>query len=288
MQDEIVARLAGTLSAQLVAAEAARAARAPTPDSMDHYFQGRAWLNRGLTPEHMTKAHAHFESALALDPGNIDALVGKAYVDTTVVTTSMTDAQAERLTAAEASLNAVLHQVPDHAWARMVLGIIKTHTNRAAQGVREFQQALALDRNMASAHAFIGLAKFFDGRGEETEAHVQEALRLSPRDADAHLWMTIAGYGKLRPGTYDEAATHFRRAIDINRNSHFAHFFLAACLAQLGQLEEARAAVRSALALAPGFTVARFHAMAPSGNPVFLEEHRRCSEGMRLAGVPEQ
>ena len=42
MQDEIVARLAGTLSAQLVAAEAARAERAPTPDLLDHYFQGRA------------------------------------------------------------------------------------------------------------------------------------------------------------------------------------------------------------------------------------------------------
>jgi TolB-like protein/Tfp pilus assembly protein PilF len=288
MQDEIVARLAGTLSAQLVAAEAARAERAPTPDSMDHYFQGRAWLNRGFTPEHMTKAHAHFDAALALDPGNIDAQVGRAYVDMTVITASMQDAQAGRLAVAEASLNAVLYQVPDHAWARVVLGMIKTHTNRAAEGIREFEQALALDRNMASAHAFIGLAKFFDGRGEETESHVQEALRLSPRDTDAHIWMTIAGYGKLRPGAYDEAAARFLRAIDINRNSYFAHFFLAACLAQLGRLEEARAAARAALAIAPAFTVARFHSMAPSDNPIFLAEHRRCCEGMRLAGVPEQ
>ncbi|HZZ24581.1 MAG TPA: adenylate/guanylate cyclase domain-containing protein, partial [Roseiarcus sp.] len=288
MQDEIVARLAGTLSAQLVAAEAARAERAATPDSMDHYFQGRAWLNRGFTPDHMTQAHAHFERALALDPGNIDALVGRAYVDTTVVTTSMTNSQAGRLAAAEASLNAVLYRVSDHARARVVLGLIKTHTNRAAEGIREFEQALALDRNMASAHAFIGLAKFFDGRGEETEAHVQEALRLSPRDTDAHIWMTIAGYGKLRPDASDEAAARFRRAIDINRNSHFAHFFLAACLAQLGRLEEARATARAGLTLAPAFTVARFHAMAPSDNPVFLAEHRRCCEGMRKAGVPEE
>ena len=137
---------------------------------------------------------------MALDPGNIDALVGRAYVDMTVVTTSMMDAEAGRLAAAEASLNAALHKVPDHAWARVALGMIKTHTNRAAEGIRAFEQALALDRNMASAHAFIGLAKFFDGRGEETETHVQEPLRLSPRDTDAHLWMTIAGYGKLRQG----------------------------------------------------------------------------------------
>ena len=40
MQDEIVARLAGALNAQLVAAEARRAEQAPNPDSMDLYFQG--------------------------------------------------------------------------------------------------------------------------------------------------------------------------------------------------------------------------------------------------------
>ena len=56
MQDEIVARLANTLNAQLIAAEARRAERAPNPDSMDLYFQGMAWINRGTTPEYMTQA----------------------------------------------------------------------------------------------------------------------------------------------------------------------------------------------------------------------------------------
>ena len=47
MQDEIVARLAGALNAQLVAAEARQAEQAPNPDSMDHYFQGLACLFKG-------------------------------------------------------------------------------------------------------------------------------------------------------------------------------------------------------------------------------------------------
>jgi adenylate cyclase len=43
MQDEIVARLAGALNTELVAAEARRAEKAaPNPDTMDFYFQG--WL----------------------------------------------------------------------------------------------------------------------------------------------------------------------------------------------------------------------------------------------------
>ena len=56
MQDEIVARIANTLNAQLIAAEARRADRAPTPNSMDLYFQGMAWVNKGLTPKTWPKA----------------------------------------------------------------------------------------------------------------------------------------------------------------------------------------------------------------------------------------
>ena len=49
MQDEIVSRLANTLNAELIAAEARRAERSPRPDAMDLYFQGRALQNRGVT-----------------------------------------------------------------------------------------------------------------------------------------------------------------------------------------------------------------------------------------------
>ena len=58
MQDEIVARLAGALNTELVAAEARRAEQTPTPNSMDLYFQGMAWLNRGQTPDHVAQARS--------------------------------------------------------------------------------------------------------------------------------------------------------------------------------------------------------------------------------------
>ena len=51
MQDEIVSRLANTLNTQLITAEARRAEYAPHPSSMDLYFQGAAWLNKGPSPE---------------------------------------------------------------------------------------------------------------------------------------------------------------------------------------------------------------------------------------------
>jgi adenylate cyclase len=81
MQDEIVARLAGALNAQLIAAEARRAEKAPNPDSMDLYFQGMSWVNKGRTPENVAQARSFFDRALAADPENVDALIGSAGSD---------------------------------------------------------------------------------------------------------------------------------------------------------------------------------------------------------------
>jgi hypothetical protein len=44
----------------LIAAEARRAERAPQADSMDLYFQERAWQNRGLSPDYLTQASRFF------------------------------------------------------------------------------------------------------------------------------------------------------------------------------------------------------------------------------------
>jgi TolB-like protein len=63
MQDEIVSRLANTLGAQLIAAEARRAECVVYPDVMDLYFQGTASRNRGPTPEHLASAKRFFEKS---------------------------------------------------------------------------------------------------------------------------------------------------------------------------------------------------------------------------------
>ena len=169
----------------------------------------------------------------------------------------------------------------------MRLGSVQISTNRAAQGISECERAFALDLNLANAHGQIGLAKFFTGRAEETEAHINEALRLSPRDTVAQTWMAIAGAAKFSLGSDEEAATRFRRSVEINRNYPLGHFYLAAVLAHLGRLDEARAEVQSGLAINPTFTISRFRAGAPSDNPTFLVQRQRVYDGMRKAGVPE-
>jgi TolB-like protein/class 3 adenylate cyclase/Tfp pilus assembly protein PilF len=287
MQDEIVARIANTLNAQLIAAEARRAERAPTPDSLDLYFQGEAWVNKGVTFENLTKARAFFERALALDPANVDAIAGMAQVEANFAISLSTDDKAARFAAAEASATKALSLAPDHALAHLTLGMVLGFTNRAIQGIAEYERALALDRNMAGAHSLIGQNKLFIGRAEESEAHVLEALRLSPRDPWAYIWLLTAGFAACLLGRNEEAASWFRRSIEANRNFALCHFIYGTVLANIGRMDEARSELAAGLALDPGFTIANFQSAVSSDNLVYLEQRARIIDDMRRAGIPE-
>jgi TolB-like protein/class 3 adenylate cyclase len=287
MQDEIVSRLANTLDAQLMAAEARRAQGSQHPDAMDLYFQGRAWVNKGITPEYMMQARGFFDRALALDPGNIEAMVGMAQANISTGASYMIDDRTAHLAAAEKELIKVLNMSPQHARAHMLLGTVQGLTNRAAQGIAECEQALALDRNLANAHAVIGATKSYIGCGEETEAHINEAFRLSPRDTFAFRWLFWGAVAKLQLGADTEVVAWLHRSIEANRSYSLAHFVLAAVLALLGELDHARATAQAGLTLDPNFTIQRYRVNSPSDNPTFLATRQRLHEGMRLAGVPE-
>jgi TolB-like protein len=290
MQDEIVARLANALNTELVAAEARRAEQAPTPDSVDLYFQGLAWYNKGMTPDNVAQAQSFFGRALFADPDNVDALIASARADVYAGGILLVTDPMAAFLAAEAKVTKALSSVPDHARGHMTLGFVYIYTNRAAGGIAECEHALKLDRNLADAHAFIGFGKIFVGHAEETEGHVGEALRLSPRDTLAYSWMHIAGNAKNHLGSYEQAVGWFRRAIEANRNYPVTYFRLAAALGQLGRLDEAHSAVKAGLALNPAFAISRVRALwtAMSDDPTYLARLERVLEGMRKAGVPEQ
>jgi len=289
MQDEIVARLANALNAQLVDAEARRAEQAPNPDSMDLYFQGMAWLNKGATPDNVPQARSFFDRALSADPCNVEALIGSARVDVVSGTLLFVNDRAAAFVAAEAKLAKALSLVPDHARGHMTLGNLYIFTKRAAQGIAECEHALALDRNLAQAHFWVGTGKAHILRPEETETHIIEALRLSPHDSMAYSWMYMAGLAKNQLGLWDQAIAWFRRAIETNRNIAHPHFALGVALTRLGRLAEARASTKAGLALNPAFTLSRFRAnwTAANDDPTFLAWLERQIEAMRMAGVPE-
>ena len=288
MQDEIVAHLARQLDAALISAEARRAAQMSQPDSLDLYFQGMAWVNRGISLDHLARARDFFNRALMLDPDDVGSLTGKAWVQMTLAGAYPSDDRAGLLADATSALTKAFRLSPNHALAHLILGRVEILLNNGLRAIAECERALALDRNLAAAHAAIGLAKIFIGCAEETEGHVHAALRLSPRDTFAFNWLATAGLAKLYLGSDEEAVARLRQAIEIDRSLPNAHFYLAAALANLGRLHEAERSSKAGLAINPTYTISGFRAASISDNPTFLAQRERVYEGMRKAGLPER
>jgi TolB-like protein/class 3 adenylate cyclase len=289
MQDEIVSRLANQLGAALISIEARRAARAPSPDSFDLTLQGLDLLRKGATSErNLTEAGALLDRALSLDPENVTALVCKAFADHNYATYFLPDDRVARLARAEAAALKALTLAPENALAHFALGNVAAASGRLRQGIVECERAFALNANLASAHATVGMYKARSGAAAETEAHVLEALRLSPRDDSAHIWLMMLGFSKVVLGRHEEAVVWLRRSIDANRHNPMSHFLLSAALALLSRLDEAREAVKSGLALNPQFTIRRFRAAGSERDPTDASLYEATVEALRKAGVPEQ
>jgi tetratricopeptide (TPR) repeat protein len=181
----------------------------------------------------------------------------------------------------------VVNEAVDGGGRHRLMGGLLINTNRAQRGIEEFERALALDPNHARARAAIGLAQLYIGRAEETEAHVLEALRLSPRDFRISHWFLHVGGAKACLGEHAAAVGWLRRSIDANRNNPWAHFYLAACLAHLGRIDEARLEVNAGLAVNPKFTIRRFRGRAKPTQSVaaFRPRPQSCQPSRQCAAI---
>jgi adenylate cyclase len=83
-------------------------------------------------------------------------------------------------------------------------------------------------------------------------------------------------------GRYNDAAQAARRAVLSTPSFSVSHGLLAAALAKLGGLEEAKAAAVQVLALDPSFSAGRF--CAAFGVPAALAEP--LADGWRAAELP--
>src|SRR5439155_739920 len=149
LQDEVVSRIANTLAAQLVSAEARRAEGLLHPDAMDLYFQGRAWANRGMTPEHMMQARGFFERALNL-PAETEGHVQEA------LRLSPRDIFALR-------------------WM-MFLGYAKLFLNADEEAVMWLRRGLETNRNYPLAHFLLASALALLGNLDQAKAAARGGL----------------------------------------------------------------------------------------------------------------
>jgi tetratricopeptide (TPR) repeat protein len=146
------------------------------------------------------------------------------------------------------------------------------------------RQALELNPNLAIAEGRLAHVLSFQGEYEQAIVHAERAYRLSPLDPFYSWWGPAKMIAAFGAGDYEEAAESARKAIRLK--PEFPPYWrnLAASLAQLDRIEEARAATDRLLQLLPHESLRLVRSRLTSVNADFLE---RFIEGLRKAGVPE-
>jgi adenylate cyclase len=167
------------------------------------------------------------------------------------------------------------------AWAGHALAYLARDYDA---GVAAADRALALAPNSALVLLTSGWLRVYVSESESAILYIERAMRLSPVDPAKFYLFTALSLAHFVGGRYAEAVDWARRAVRERPSYLAGQRLLATNLARLGRREEAAEAVRSLLAIAPGYTVSKaaMH-LALRDAPVrelFLD-------GLRQAGLPE-
>lgn len=106
---------------------------------------------------------------------------------------------------------------------------------------------LAVSCALGQGWPYAGLSELLkrQGRAQEAEAVTRSALAVNPNDADAHEKLGMLLAMRMRP---HDAATHFRRAMEIVGPQPHLQTRLGHALLRLGWLDEAREPLEAAAA----------------------------------------
>jgi adenylate cyclase len=291
LQEQVTARLARSLNVELVQAESRRSQmdQPTSADAVDFSMRGKAKLYEPRTRSTNAQAKELFDSALRLDPDNIDALIGKANCIAEGVINGWSTSVVEDKKTATNLIDRVLAKHPARADAHSTKGLILLYGNPEGS-LLEYDAALEIDPNSPTSYAAKGIALVTAGRAREGFSPIQIALRLSPKDPSAFFWHFQLCHAHMHLRQFNEAVEQCRRSINLNKSYWWPYVDLTSAYGVTGQLEMAQQMLAELNAIRPNFTVLWLRQLgyAYSSNPQFRREFDDILDGLRKAGAREQ
>ncbi len=137
-------------------------------------------------------------------------------------------------------------QDPSNVTLRTERGFEYLRLGAYMAAVGDLEYALSLDAQEPRIYLGLGQAYFYTRRWQDAQAALEKVLAFDEGSEDAHFWLgMMAYYG----GDYSASAEHFDAAAEINPENPQNEAWLALALGQLGDIEEATAAVTRTLTL---------------------------------------
>jgi serine/threonine protein kinase/tetratricopeptide (TPR) repeat protein len=229
------------------------------------YLKGRYYWNR-RTEQALKRAVEYFQQATEKDPGYALAYAGLAdcyavYNSYKVELPRQSGPKAKAAAAKALEIDNTL------AEAHASLGMTRMSYEWDWVGAeRDFQRAIELDPNYATAHHWYGICLSATGRSEQAIVSLQRAQQLDPVSLIINADIGLALHLARR---YDEAIEQIRKAQELDPNFTAGRRHLGMAYEQKGMYAEAVAELQKAVNVSPGspFALGSLgHAYAVSGD----------------------
>jgi TolB-like protein/class 3 adenylate cyclase len=277
VQDEVARTIVATLAGRLEDAEVAGSACKRTDNlaAYEHLLRGIQHI-RGYAADDNRLARTYFEQAISLDSrfALAHAYLALALLCENGYGNAPNSIKERALIVALTGLQLD----PNEARCHQFLAQVYRYRSEYDLALSHFERSAALNPNDANGLAMMGSNLCSVGRAEEAVTLIRSAMRLNPFHPEWY-WsgLGIACYAARR---YEDALDAQRRLLSHGRPWDLARF--AACYAQLGRLDEARAQAAELLRLKPDFRLSSvvLYYKDPADALHVLD-------GMRKAGLPE-
>jgi DNA-binding SARP family transcriptional activator/TolB-like protein len=241
-------------------------------------------------PEVTAEAQRWFLAVLALDPQNLEALIGFARTCQHLVSQPWwgdSNAAAVAFDLGREAINKALGLAPNHAFANCEKGMLCSAGGHLEEAAEAFLKALAADPQLGIAHAHHGYNAAFLGRAEETLPAVERAMRYDQTERRHSIFFFFGGFAELLLGRTEVSIALLQKSLERNPSYGAAELFLMAALSLIGRKNEA---ARAATAFREQYPASRANDfeqlwLSRSSCPVYRAQIDPVFEKIRSLGI---
>ena len=284
LQDEITQAIVVAIHPELAKVEGERALRGD-PISLDAWecAQRGWWHFNQMTQSHNAEARELLERAIALDPRFGWAHFVLSQVHYCDLFFEWTDSPERCLAEVLRAAQACASLDPKDAHGQVALAVAYSLMGQRSEVIAAAERAMELNPSLPMAYLIMGSVLGVTGRPDEGIAVLEKGMRLSPQDPWLFDFLNGVGFAHFAAGRYEEAVEWERRSLQHKPDYVVAYDAIAASLAQLGRLDEARQAFAERVRRGPAPSLEHLEQVLAFADPDF---RARFVDGLRKAGLP--
>jgi serine/threonine-protein kinase len=238
LQSELAETVAKEIAVQLSPVEEKELAKRHVVNPEAHllYLKARHAMSSGLI-QTAESAHRYALQTVETDP---EYALGWCVLADSFTWSSIRGLRspAEATREALAAVDRALALDPDLADAHASKGLLLSHSGEMRQGLKHLQRAVEINPGHAAAYNLLSRALYSYERIPEALAAMEKSVSLDPVSMMVH---TGAGDAYYFARQYEKSVVHYRMSLELDPRFDGTHTGLARSLEALGKFDEARA-----------------------------------------------